>query len=53
MKFAKAERAKEVLGLDRDEVDTRGEQRWVRDAISRVHSNYSLNSFAYTHWLHH
>ena len=24
MKFAKAERAKEVLGLDRDEVDTGG-----------------------------
>ena len=38
MKFTKAERAKEILGLDRDEVDTRGEQRWVRDAISGVHT---------------
>ena len=50
MIVTKAERAKEILGLDRDEVDTRGEQRWVRDAISRVLSlsNYSLNSFAHT-----
>ena len=38
MKFTKAERAKEILGFDRDEVDTGGKQRWVRDAIPRVHT---------------